>query len=1000
MSVFSDVYVRKTLNVDDSLTVAGTSNVVDIDSSGTYTTSSVIPASSSTGAEAASIKTDGGILAKKKSIFGAELTVIGDITASSNVTIDGDLSVKGTTTTVDESTLNVTNPYIVLADGNASDDLNIGLLMEHDGPTDPKYSGLYRDKTNKEFHVFNDATGTITNVFATRGIPGPIGNDDGVYANFNASAIESHSTNDSDSSMTGALVVQGGVGIAKKVNIGDGTVADTTGGALRVEGGVSVGKNVWISGTSTDALHVSGGAKIVGALDANSINIASASVADISVTGVTDSTNSTTGALTVAGGVGIAKNLHVGATVNANRVIASELLSDIGVFTSTIDSDSPATGALTVAGGVGIGQNLTAGGNVKCFELKSDSVDTGGITAESLTIQSDGTVTTYELNVTNTAETVYRGTAGIGSYNSPVKLDGGVLVGQNVVIKSLQMANNAANQGEAETGALIVKGGARIEKNLLVTEAVTAGSVVSQDTISAAGQISSSSSVVLDPNGDEVVKLDNTGIKVGDNSVHTYVTRQSVITKTVDAERIRVTDTFDATSIEAPIISAGGILAKGNAIIESTIDSTKPSVGALVVGGGVGIGKNLHVGLGIEVGLGIFANTATIKSSLAVDGPSTLGSGLITSETPVPSTGSPPSKTTDGALIVKGGVSCVKNMVVGYDTSITDPNTAGYHLSVRATGSIEAAEKLKSGTGVLCTKGDSVIESNKVQLFSSNINPVASPSYIPSVTIDGGDGNGGTISSDIVNATNKVEVKTDIGGTLVTTSMTADKTILGGDEVATGTVSTGKGSLKVVGGVNIGKNLIVGTGVSATSASIGTLSVSDTTSSTTSATGAVTVAGGVGVGENLNVGGLLQSTTSTTGAVTVAGGVGVGGNLNVGGNVKITGTLEADSITIPNFSFDKLSTDSVSTDAILQSDCKAVIFVTGDTTITLPSVISSESNGKLIQIANVGTGVVTVEGAAPNDISTFGGAVEISNQWSSLSLVGYSNGSSGKWVIR
>jgi len=55
------------------------------------------------------------------------------------------------------------------------------------------------------------------------------------------------------------------------------------------------------------------------------------------------------------------------------------------------------------------------------------------------------------------------------------------------------------------------------------------------------------------------------------------------------------------------------------------------------------------------------------------------------------------------------------------------------------------------------------------------------------------------------------------------------------------------------------------------------------------------------------------------------------------------------------------------------SDCKAVIFVSGPTIITLSPVTSSTSNGKLIQIANVGTDVVTVKGASSDDISTFGG---------------------------
>ena len=122
---------------------------------------------------------------------------------------------------------------------------------------------------------------------------------------------------------------------------------------------------------------------------------------------VTDSSSSTTGALTVAGGVGIAKKLYVGSSVNSNslNVVNSESgnthlgLNDIDNFISwkntgktyfrTFDSSAPtynticsidsaglqiapgtaststATGALTVAGGVGVGGSLYLGGDIK-----------------------------------------------------------------------------------------------------------------------------------------------------------------------------------------------------------------------------------------------------------------------------------------------------------------------------------------------------------------------------------------------------------------------------------------------------------------------------------------------------------------------------------------------------------------------------------------------------------------------------------------------------------
>ncbi|NBP04013.1 MAG: hypothetical protein EBU90_28750, partial [Proteobacteria bacterium] len=57
-----------------------------------------------------------------------------------------------------------------------------------------------------------------------------------------------------------------------------------------------------------------------------------------------------TGALTVAGGVGIGQNLYVGGQENNSNLT---------------NATSTSTGALTVAGGVGIGQNLYVGGGVQ-----------------------------------------------------------------------------------------------------------------------------------------------------------------------------------------------------------------------------------------------------------------------------------------------------------------------------------------------------------------------------------------------------------------------------------------------------------------------------------------------------------------------------------------------------------------------------------------------------------------------------------------------------------
>jgi hypothetical protein len=67
------------------------------------------------------------------------------------------------------------------------------------------------------------------------------------------------------------------------------------------------------------------------------------------VTGTTASTSPATGALTVAGGAGVAGALNVGGAARVN---------------DTTDSIGKDTGALVVEGGVGIEKNLNVGGNI------------------------------------------------------------------------------------------------------------------------------------------------------------------------------------------------------------------------------------------------------------------------------------------------------------------------------------------------------------------------------------------------------------------------------------------------------------------------------------------------------------------------------------------------------------------------------------------------------------------------------------------------------------
>lgn len=94
-----------------------------------------------------------------------------DITAST-VTIAGNLTVTGTTTTVNSTTLSVTDPLVFVgSDNDATDAVDLGLFGMYDktGSKD-LYAGLFRDSTDGKWKLFRDletAPTTTVNVAGT-----------------------------------------------------------------------------------------------------------------------------------------------------------------------------------------------------------------------------------------------------------------------------------------------------------------------------------------------------------------------------------------------------------------------------------------------------------------------------------------------------------------------------------------------------------------------------------------------------------------------------------------------------------------------------------------------------------------------------------------------------------------------------------------------------------------------------------------------------------------
>jgi hypothetical protein len=82
----------------------------------------------------------------------------GDLTTGRDVTIAGDLTVNGTTTTVNSQTLAVVDPLIQLAKDNTANSLDIGLYGDYNDGTG-RYLGLFSDASDSnKFKLFKGTT--------------------------------------------------------------------------------------------------------------------------------------------------------------------------------------------------------------------------------------------------------------------------------------------------------------------------------------------------------------------------------------------------------------------------------------------------------------------------------------------------------------------------------------------------------------------------------------------------------------------------------------------------------------------------------------------------------------------------------------------------------------------------------------------------------------------------------------------------------------------------
>jgi hypothetical protein len=183
----------------------------------------------------------------------------GNLNVGGNVSIVGAITLLGSGNTVSTDSLSVSNSLLFLANGNASDSLDVGVIGEYTQGTS-KYFGLVRDQSDGIFKLYQDgSTKPANNVnFGEAGIN---------YGSVLIGALNASNTTASTDTTSGAIKTAGGLGVAGNINAGgyvkttDSTAStSTSSGALIVAGGAGINGNTHIGSD----LVVGGTASITG----------------------------------------------------------------------------------------------------------------------------------------------------------------------------------------------------------------------------------------------------------------------------------------------------------------------------------------------------------------------------------------------------------------------------------------------------------------------------------------------------------------------------------------------------------------------------------------------------------------------------------------------------------------------------------------------------------------------------------------------------------------
>ena len=666
-----------------------------------------------------------------------------NITYGSDMTITGNLTVNGNTTTVNTQIVDIADPIVLLASSQTgTPTVDIGLTGDR-GSSSNVFIG-WRE-ANTEFITAYTSTGEsnttiaitsyanlhtgnlstvgntvvggnlsiVGNIVGTANYSGNILTTGIVSAAGNIIANASSFFIGNGSQLTGVAASSAGFPVsAGTTNFSassNGNISATIGGTSNVQ--VIATTGVYVTGVNSASGNITGGNLLTGGLISVTGNISSA---NINATGNIIPTAN--GTYTLGNATNQWKSLYVSGntiylgniqlqqtTANTLAVVASDGSTPAAVTVST----ASATGTVT-------GGNLATGGTISSTgNVTGGNVLTGGLISATSTITSAANIT--GANILTGGLISSTGTATVGNLATGGTASAtGNITGGNILTAGLISATGTITSAANVTGANLLTSGL-ISATSTITSAttITGGNLATGGTASAAGNITGANILTAGLISATGNVYSGNLINSGSSSVTGNVTGGNVLTGGI----------VSATgNITAGNISTTGTANIGTLIVTGTQSLTgNISAGNLLTSGYVSATGNVTSG-NVLTG-GIVSATATITGGNLATGGTASATGNITG-----------ANLLTGGLVSASGNVTSGNLVTGGQVSATgNISTAGTVNTATVRGA--SGITISTGSGAINlspTSGNIIVNNTYINGVSQPVqdNDVASKIYV------------------------------------------------------------------------------------------------------------------------------------------------------------------------------------------------------------------------------------------------------------------------------